>query len=133
MTPKENSEIEKKITEKLWTLNQWLLPLMVTYIVAFSVWVVTGIFDLRERASLVESMERNENHAPASEIITLRSEFSAAIAKLPPEEWKKRIIATEDAIRSSAVQNARFETLLMDVRERVIRIDEQHKIRSADK
>lgn len=112
------------ITGKLWKINQWMMSAFFVCLIPWGTWVTTSIIKANE-------FRTNADLAKAIDIVSLRAEIAGVIAGLPPEEWKKKILSLEEQNRLSGIQAARIEALLLDVRERVIRLDEQH--RASDK
>ena len=118
ISPRNNMTTTQKATGKLFSLNQWLMPLLTLFVGPFVFWAFTHIRDLEDKSN---------GHASLVDVLKLRAEIDLVIAGLPPTEWKERIVKLEESDVLTTVSMTKIEAMLIDIRERVIRLDEQHR------
>lgn len=117
----------QKTTGKLWSLNQWLVPLLTLCILPWGTWATIQIYANRERIVVIEANEALEDHVHLGEFGAFQREVASEISKLPPADWRKRIEVLEATRVTDSISLAKIQTSLEDIRERVIRLDEQHR------
>jgi len=125
MSPRNNNtEYERtppKMINKLeqWS-NRWLLPILTLVMIPFVLWCNNAVNQNTQfHLQLVETLKNNT--------LAIRYEMDSKIAALPPAEWKARIIALENVTIARGEQFVRLESMLLDVKERVTRLDDARK------
>jgi len=112
--------MRQRLETHLYHFNKWLLPAITAFLFPFVLWINKAVHEnSQDHLAMVQVIEKSD--------AKLRAEIDAKIASQPPPEWKARIIALETSSIARGEQMARFEIMLIDVRERVIRLDEDRK------
>lgn len=119
----------QKVTTKLWSINQWLIPMFVASMLSLMTWGIVQIFELKERTSKLELSEASEDHTANGDLKAIRAEMNERVNVA--DENRKRIENLETArttdFMTFSVGLAKIQTSLEDIRERVIRLDAQHQ------
>jgi hypothetical protein len=101
-----------RITNTLYTVNQWLLPIITLIFIPFVIWVNNSVNQNNETHQLLRAKLESSDMA-------IVREFENKLAQLPPPDWKARIIALETNSAQRDIQFAELKIMVSDIRVRL--------------